>query len=153
MKAIYPGTFDPVTLGHLNIIGRAAALFDHLVIAVANNCHKEAMFSVAQRKQFIKDSVSLPNCEVVSFDGLLVDYMQNNNIAICVRGVRNASDCVSECQYFHANSVLNASFEEVLLPTQLSFQAISSSVVREIIKNRGNIEKFVPKVVLAASIP
>jgi len=150
MKVVYPGTFDPITLGHLDIIDRASSLFDELIIAVAENSRKAPLFTLEQRVSFINAAITKKNCRVVPFYGLLVDFMKQHNLHIMVRGLRVASDYEYEARIFHLNKTLLPDLEEVFLPATTQFQSISATFVRDMIKNTGNLENFIPKCVIEA---
>lgn len=148
MKAIYPGTFDPITLGHVDLVARAAACFDEIIIVVTQNSAKQSQFSLAQRKQFVEASIQLKNCRVIAYEGLLVECMRQNNINILLRGIRTATDYQYELQLFHANKLLYPEMEVVFYPASSDYQYLSSTLVREVIKYGGEIHKFVPKAVI-----
>lgn len=144
-KAIYPGSFDPLTLGHVDMIERSARIVDELVVGVLNNSAKNSLFSLEERVSMIKEMISpLPNVTVASFDGLLVDYMKEINATIIVRGLRAVTDFEYELQIAQTNHVENPEVETVFLTTSLQFSYLSSSVVREFASYGGDISKFVP---------
>ncbi len=149
-KVVYPGTFDPITLGHVDIINRASYLFDEVIIAVAENSRKAPLFTLEQRVSFIKNTITQKNCHIVSFDGLLVNFMKQHNLHIMVRGLRVASDYEYEARIFHLNKSLLPDLEEVFLPATPQFQSISATFVRDMIKHAGNLENFIPKYVIDA---
>lgn len=150
MRAIFPGSFDPITLGHIDFMWRAAAMVDELIIAVAQNESKQALFSFQQRFAFVEASLPTQNCRAVSFDGLLVDFMRSEGLHLVMRGVRNEQDCAYEMQFYHANHLLDAGIEMLFMPASHNFRYISSTFVRELIKNKGPVEKFVPTAVISA---
>lgn len=150
MRVVYPGTFDPVTLGHIDIINRALHLFDEVIVAVAENTRKAPLFTLEQRVSFIKHSVTQAHCRIVSFDGLLVDFMKQNKLNILIRGLRTAGDYDYEARIFYLNKGLLSDLEEVFLPANPQFQYISATFVRDMIKHAGNLKNFVPQCVLEA---
>jgi pantetheine-phosphate adenylyltransferase len=146
-KAIFPGSFDPITLGHYDIIERGITLFDELIIAIGINADKKYMFSLEERKQFIEDSFgNNPKIKVVTYEGLTVHFCQENNIDFILRGLRNPADFEFEKAIAHTNRDL-APIETVFLLTAASTSYISSSIVRDVIRNNGDYTKLVPKTV------
>ena len=146
-KAIFPGSFDPITLGHHDIIERGVTLFDELIIAIGINADKNYMFSLEERKQFIKDSFgNNPKIKIVTYEGLTVHFCQENNIDFILRGLRNPADFEFEKSIAHTNRDL-APIETVFLLTAASTSYISSSIVRDVIRNNGDYTKLVPKTV------
>ena len=144
-KIVYPGTFDPLTLGHFDIICRAAKLFDQVIIAVAQGHHKKTLLDFDTRVTLIKESVcSYSNIQVAGFDGLLVDFVQQHKAQAMVRGIRNSSDFDQELQFAMMNKEL-AGIDTLFLTPAIQFQFISSSLVREIFNLKGNIRPFVPE--------
>ena len=144
-RAIYPGSFDPLTLGHLDMIERSAKIVDELVIGVLNNSAKNSLFSLEERVSMIKEmTASLPNVTVASFDGLLVDYMKEIGATIIVRGLRAVTDFEYELQIAQTNHVENPEVETIFLTTSLQYSYLSSSIVREFASYGGDISKFVP---------
>jgi pantetheine-phosphate adenylyltransferase len=142
--ALCPGTFDPVTHGHLDIIGRAAGLFEHVVAAVVQNPAKEPLFSVEERVTMLKEAVSeLPNVEIDSFSGLLVDYARDKGIPIVVKGLRAVSDYDSELQMAQMNHRLSG-LETCLMATNPSWSFLSSSLVKEVVRFGGDVSGLVP---------
>jgi pantetheine-phosphate adenylyltransferase len=141
--AIYPGTFDPITLGHLDIINRAAKLFDHLIIAVARDSAKNPFFNLDERLELIKGEVNLPGVSVEKFEGLLVDFANKRNAKIIVRGLRAVSDFEYEFQMFGMNSKLDSSIQTVFLPASETNHFIASRFVKEVARLGGDISKFV----------
>ena len=146
--AIYPGSFDPMTNGHVDIINRASNLFDKLIIAVASNSSKESLFSKEQRVEILKESLSDNKLEIDSFEGLLVDYATNKNVFTIVRGLRTLSDFEYEFRMAIMNRNLNASIETIFLMTDEKYSHISSSSIKEIYLLGGDITPFVPNEVL-----
>ncbi len=142
---ICPGSFDPVTLGHLDIITRAAKMFDRVVVAVLVNSSKTPTFSTEERMELLRDAVSdLPNVDIVSFEGLLAEYCKNSGIGTIVKGLRAVSDFEYEFQMAIANKKLNPGLETMFLTADADSTFLSSSVVREIGSMGGDISNFVP---------
>lgn len=143
---IYPGTFDPVTFGHLDIIERARQLFEKVIIAVATKPGKQPLFSLEERKNMLKECVSkMPNVSVESLSGLLVDFAKENKTNILIRGLREISDFESEFQQATINRKLAPNIETVFVMTSAKFFYLNSSMVKEIASMNGNLECFVPK--------
>ena len=143
--AIYPGSFDPVTNGHIDIIKRASGLFDKLYVGVLMNSSKNPLFSIDNRVTMIKEAVAdLNNVEIVSYDGLLVDYCRANNITAIVRGLRAITDFDYELQIAQTNKVMEPRVDTVFLTTSLEYAYLSSSIVKEIASYHGKIDKLVP---------
>ncbi|AFZ28620.1 Phosphopantetheine adenylyltransferase [Gloeocapsa sp. PCC 7428] len=146
MIAIYPGSFDPITLGHLDIIERGCRLFERVVVAVLRNPNKTPLFSVQQRLEQIRISTShLANVEIDSFDGLTVKYAQMRQAQVLLRGLRAISDFEAELQMAHTNKTLSAHIETVFLATSNEHSFLSSSVVKEIAKFGGSVDHLVPQ--------
>ena len=144
-RAIYPGSFDPLTLGHLDMIERSAKIVDELVIGVLNNSAKNSLFSLDERVSMIKEMTeSMPNVTVASFDGLLVDYMKEINATIIVRGLRAVTDFEYELQIAQTNHVENPEVETIFLTTSLQYSYLRSTIVKEFASYGGDISKFVP---------
>lgn len=144
--AVYPGSFDPITLGHLDVLKDGAHMFDKVIITVSNNISKHALLSVGERKELIRQSVAdIPNVEVDSFDGLTVEYAKKVGATILLRGLRAVSDFEYEMQLSQTNRSLSEDIKTVFLITRPEYNFISSSSVKEILKNNGDISKFVPK--------
>ena len=144
-RAIYPGSFDPLTLGHLDMIKRSAKIVDELVIGVLNNSAKNSLFSLDERVSMIKEMTeSMPNVTVASFDGLLVDYMKEINATIIVRGLRAVTDFEYELQIAQTNHVENPEVETIFLTTSLQYSYLSSTIVKEFASYGGDISTFVP---------
>jgi pantetheine-phosphate adenylyltransferase len=144
--AVYPGTFDPVTLGHIDIIRRGAHLVDKLVIGVTTNPSKEPMFAVAERLAMVKREVAgIPGqIEVVEFDSLLMDFAESQGATAILRGLRAVADFEYEFQMAGMNQKLNENIETVFLMADVSLQPIASKLVKEIARFGGSIDKFVP---------
>ena len=142
---LFPGSFDPPTLGHIDIIKRAASVFDRVYVAVLDNKNKSNMFSVESRLRMLRESTKdISNVTVESFDGLLVDYAEKIEASAVVRGVRSAGDFEYEYEMYKINSSLSDRFEAVFIPAKSSFDFISSSTVRELISFGGDFSKMVP---------
>ena len=145
-RAIYPGSFDPVTNGHVDIILRSSKIVDKLIVGVLNNSAKKSLFSVEERVSMLKElTKDLPNVEVTSFDGLLVDYMKKINATIIIRGLRAVTDFEYELQIAQANGVQNPEIETVFLTSSLNYSYLSSTIVKEFASYGGDISKFVPE--------
>lgn len=144
---VYPGTFDPFTMGHLDILTRASALFDKVIVAVLSNSGKKPYFSVEERKGFIEQAAalaSLTNCEVDSFGGLLVDFARQRGANVVIRGLRAISDFEYELQIASMNKELAPEIETVFLMTNPRYSYLSSSIVKEIARYGSSITEFVP---------
>jgi pantetheine-phosphate adenylyltransferase len=147
-SAIYPGTFDPLTLGHLDLIERAAHIFDRVIVAVVINSRKQTYFSADDRIEMVKDSVKrFKNVRVDSFDGLLVHYARSLDVHVLLRGLRAFSDFEYEFQMALTNRKMAPEIETVFLMPKESFSYISSSTVREVMERGGDISNFVPATV------
>lgn len=148
MKAIYPGSFDPITNGHLDIIERARSIFDEVIVAILVNPNKKASFDLETRKEFIRQSTKhLENISIISFSGLLVDYCRKHQIPAIIRGLRAVSDYEYEFQLAGINKQLYDGAETVFLTTSMNYAYLSSSVVKEVAQFGGDVSGFVPKVV------
>lgn len=144
-KAIFPGSFDPFTLGHLDILKRSLPLFDEIVVGVGNNIEKKTLFSVDQRISFIKNCfLKEQKIKVKSYDGLTIDFCKEIGANFIVRGIRNNGDFEFEKAVARTNRKLSK-IETVFLLTSAKTSFISSSIVRELISNKGNFELLVPK--------
>lgn len=149
--AIYPGTFDPFTNGHLDIVQRAIKLFDRVIVTVARNSSKHPMFSEKERLSLIRESVKgIKDVEVEPFDGLLVDYARERKATAIVRGLRAISDFEYELQMALMNRKLNNSFETVFLMPNEKYTYLNSNIVREIARLGGDVSEFVPEAVYKA---
>lgn len=145
-RAIYPGSFDPITFGHLDIIERSAGIVDELVVGVLHNSAKNSLFSLEDRVSMIKEMThNLPNVTVASFDGLLVDYMKQIGATIIIRGLRAVTDFEYELQIAQSNHVQNPAVETIFLTTNLQYSYLSSTIVKEFASYGGDISKFVPE--------
>ena len=146
IKAIYPGSFDPITKGHIDVIKRASRIFDQIIIAVSQNINKKSFLSEKDKIEAIKLSiVDLNNVEVIVFDSLLVDFAKANNAQIILRGLRAVSDFEYEFQLAGMNKHLDKNIETFFLTPSEEFSNISSSLVREILMLGGDISSFVPQ--------
>ncbi|MFH1850656.1 MAG: pantetheine-phosphate adenylyltransferase [archaeon] len=146
-KAVYPGSFDPITLGHIDIIKRALKIFDELVVLVAENSQKESFFSTDEKLDLIRNVTRGLNIGVESFSGLLVDYVRTKNIKTVVRSLRAVSDFENEFQMATVNRRMDPDFETVFLMTDKEFFFLKSSIVRELAHHRADLSPFVPKYV------
>jgi len=148
LTALCPGTFDPVTNGHIDVVERAAAMFDQLVVAVIDNPNKKSMFTAKERMAMLEEAVSgLSNVEVASFDGLLVDYARDRGIGIIVKGLRAVSDFDYELQMAQMNRHLSG-VETCFVPTNPQWSYLSSSLVKEVAQLGGDVSALVPAHVL-----
>lgn len=145
VRAIYPGSFDPVTYGHLDVIKRASKIVDELIVGVLNNKSKTPLFSVENRVKMLNDAVSdLPNVKVMSFEGMLVDFAKKVDAQLIVRGLRAVTDFEYELQMSQTNSVLNNEVDTIFFTTSLEYAYLSSSTVKEAAYFGADISKFVP---------
>ena len=145
-KAIYPGSFDPVTFGHLDVIRRAASMFDELTVSVLNNTQKTPLFSVEERVRILEEATKeLPNVKVDSFSGLLINYAREKDVHIAIRGLRAITDFEYELQIAQTNRKLsNGELDTIFLTTSLEYAYLSSSSVKEIAEFHGDISQCVP---------
>jgi pantetheine-phosphate adenylyltransferase len=151
--AIYPGSFDPLTNGHLDLIERAAKLFDRVVVAVAKNDSKQPLFTLAERLALVKAAIRhLPHVEADSFDGLLIEYVARRKAQAVVRGLRAVSDFEFEFQLALMNRKLNDNFETIFMMPKDTYTFLSSRIVKEIAKLGGDVSAFVPPHVKTALI-
>ena len=149
--AVYPGSFDPLTNGHLDVVHRAARIFDKVVIAVARNDAKQALFTMEERRALVAEAVAdIPNVEADLFDGLLVDYVANQGASVIVRGLRAISDFEFEFQLALMNRKLNEQVETVFLMPKDIYSFLSSRMVKEIARLGGDVRSFVPPAFEAA---
>ncbi|MCD8083360.1 MAG: pantetheine-phosphate adenylyltransferase [Clostridiales bacterium] len=143
--AVYPGSFDPVTLGHLDIIERSAKMMDHVIIGVLKNYSKTPLFSAQERVNMLKSiTAHLDNVEVQSFGGLLVDFVHMNHADLIIRGLRAVSDFEYELQVAQANRVIATDIDTIFLTTNIKYSYLSSSIVKEVAAFGGNINEFLP---------
>ena len=146
--AVYPGSFDPVTNGHIDIIKRSAAVFDKVIVGVLQNNSKTPLFTTEERTSFLNRSVgSLENVEVDSFSGLLVDFLSLKNANIIIKGLRSVTDFEYEFQMALLNKCLSSNAETFFMMTNSKYSYLSSSMVKEVARFGGNTEDFVPKCV------
>lgn len=151
ITAIYPGTFDPLTYGHLDVIKRASELFDKVIVAAAVSTSKNTLLNIDERAEVISASVSrISNCSVERFDGLLVDFAKQKNAGVIIRGLRAISDFEYEFRMALTNRKIAGNIETVFLMPSEKYSYISSTLVREIAKYGGNISEFVPPEALKA---
>ncbi len=144
MKAVYAGTFDPITNGHLDIIKRALGLFEEIVVAVVENPSKKTLFSAKERVELAKKSIpGLNGVRVEGFNGLLVEFCKKNNIFFIIRGLRALSDFEQEFQMASMNKSLNKKIETIFFITSQKYFYLSSSIVKEIAKHKGRVKEFV----------
>jgi pantetheine-phosphate adenylyltransferase len=149
--AVYAGSFDPVTLGHLDLIERSAALFSDLIVAIGVHPTRNPLFSAKERVDLISDVVKhLPNVEVDSFDGLLIEYCRKRGARCIVRGLRAATDFEYELQIAHANADLCPEIDTIFLPTRTKHGFVSASLVREIASHGGDVTRYAPEPVCKA---
>ncbi|MGC4113443.1 MAG: pantetheine-phosphate adenylyltransferase [Myxococcales bacterium] len=147
---IYPGSFDPLTNGHLSLIHRALSMFDRLVVAVAHNPKKQPLFSVEERKTLIREAINNdPRVEIDSFEGLLVNYARSRKVKLILRGLRAVSDFEYEFQMANMNRTLDSEIETVFVMTGEDYFYVSSQIVREVAALGGDVSSLVPPNVLA----
>lgn len=148
--AVYPGSFDPVTYGHLDIIQRSAKQFDRLIVAVLNNSSKNPLFSVEERKELLREvTKDLPNVEVDSFRDLLVRFMRSREADVIIRGIRSVTDFEYELQLASTNHLLDDNIDTMFMMTNPKYSYLSSSIVKEIAQFKGEVKELVPPVVEA----
>ena len=155
-NAIYPGSFDPVTLGHLDIIRRSSRLVDHLIVGVLNNNTKTPLFSVDERVNMLREvtrelkdvTKDIDNVEILSFRGLLVDFAKEHQVQTIIRGLRAVTDFEYELAMSQTNRVANPDVDTIFLNTSLKYAYLSSSMVKEMAMYGGDISKFVPQQVI-----
>ena len=146
MNAMYPGTFDPLTLGHEEIINRAAKLFDNLLVAVAVNSSKPTMFNIQDRLRLVEIvSSRYPNVTFSSYEGLTIDFANTNNTNVIVRGARNSTDFNYESQISQMNNTMDSTLESIFFIASDPFKSITSSLVRQVIDLNGDYSKFISK--------
>ena len=148
-RGLYPGSFDPVTLGHLDIIKRSARIFDEVIVGILNNPQKSPLFSVEERVKMLKEvTKDIPNVEVDSFSGLTSEYAKSKNVKVLIRGLRAVTDFDYELHLAQTNSLFSGgNLETVFLTTDLAYSFLSASTVREIASFNGDISKCVPEYV------
>ena len=146
--AVYPGSFDPATYGHLDVIKRAAVSFDKVIVGVLHNSAKSPLFSARERVNILEKAVQdIPNVEVKAFEGLSVNFARENHAQVIIRGLRAVTDFEYELQMAQTNHKLEPSVETVFLTTSLEYSYLSSTIVKEVAFYHGDISKFVPDVV------
>jgi pantetheine-phosphate adenylyltransferase len=149
LTAIYPGSFDPPTNGHLDLISRGARLVNHLIVAILQNSQKQPLFTIEERAEMLKEiTAQLPNVEIDSFDGLLVDYAARRNVNTILRGIRAVSDYETELQMALLNRRLRPEIETVFLTAAAEYSFVSSRMVKEVITLGGDATSFVPEPVI-----
>lgn len=142
--SVYPGSFDPVTYGHIDIIKRASKICDKLIVGVLKNSLKKGLFTVEERVELLREvTKDIPNVEIMSFDGLLVDFAKNNEANTIVRGLRAITDFDYELQMAQTNRALYDKADTILIPTSIEYSFLSSTTVKEIASLGGDITKFV----------
>ena len=147
-KVICPGSFDPVTIGHIDIISRASKMFDHVIVAVLNNLVKNPSFTTDERIALLKEATKdFDNVEIVGFDGLLADYAKERGVNVIVKGLRAVSDFEYEFQQALTNKKLNPELETVFLTSNAEYMYLSSSMVKQVASLGGDISSFVPECV------
>ena len=150
-RVVYPGTFDPITNGHSDLVARASRMFDEVVVAIAAGHHKNPVFTLDQRVELAKKALGhLPNVEVIGFSGLLVNLFSDQKATAVLRGLRAVSDFEYEFQLANMNRQLDSRFETVFLTPSEHLSFISSTLVREIARLHGDVTKFVPACVVEA---
>jgi len=143
--AVFPGSFDPVTLGHVDIIKRGLKIFDKIIIGIGNNAEKKYMFTLSERESRIKSTFkNEKNIEVLTYEGLTVDFCKKINSSFILRGLRTSADFEFEKAIAHMNSAMSAGIETVFVLSELKYNALSSSIVRDIIRNGGDASEFLP---------
>ena len=151
LLAVYPGTFDPITNGHADILRRSLKLFEHVVVALAENVRKEPLFSIAERRDMIFDALGGdPRIEIDAFQGLLVDYVKRRNADVVIRGLRALADFEYEFQLAHMNRHLAPEVETLFLMTSEESFYVSSSLVKEVALMGGDVSRMVPAAVVSA---
>lgn len=147
--AIYPGSFDPVTLGHLNIIKRAALAFDQVIVCVLVNSEKHGLFSPEERVELLRKSISMDNVEVDMYEGLLANYARDKGARVLVKGLRAVSDFEAEVQMSIINNKLNEDLDTVFFPSGQKYNYLSSTVAKELARYQANLEDVLPREIIA----
>lgn len=147
--AIFPGSFDPITVGHVDIVNRALPLFDTIIIAIGVNTQKKYLYSLEQRMKWLLETFgSEKKIEIASYEGLTINFCREKNADYILRGIRSAADFEYEKTIAHLNNAMYENIETILILSKPELSSISSTIVREIIKGNGDVSKFVPKVVI-----
>lgn len=147
--AIFPGSFDPITVGHVDIVNRALPLFDRIIIAIGVNTQKKFLYSLEQRMHWLQETFgSEKKIEIASYEGLTINFCKEKNADYILRGIRSAADFEYEKTIAHLNNAMYETIETILILSKPELSSISSTIVREIIKGNGDVSKFVPKVVI-----
>ncbi len=145
-RAIYPGSFDPVTFGHMDMIVRSAKIVDELIVAVLINSAKNSLFSIEERVSMLEELTrDIPNVKVRSFEGLLIDFARKMDASLIIRGLRAVTDFEYELQLAQTNRIVNAQVDTMFLITSLKYAYLSSTIVKEIASYGGDISQFVPE--------
>lgn len=145
-RAIYPGSFDPVTFGHMDMIVRSAKMVDELIVAVLINSAKNSLFSIEERVSMLEEMTSgISNVKVYSFEGLLIDYAKKMDANLIIRGLRAVTDFEYELQLAQTNRIINAEIDTMFLITSLKYAYLSSTIVKEVASYGGDISQFVPE--------
>ena len=146
--AVFPGSFDPITKGHVNVVERSATLFDEIVVGIGTNTSKQYMFPLEQRLEWCRQSFThVPNVRVETFHGLTIDYCQSIGAAYLLRGIRNGGDFEYERSIAHMNKSLYPLIETILMFTDPQYAFVHSTIVREVLRNKGDVSSFLPSVV------
>ena len=152
--AVFPGSFDPITLGHVNIVKRAQPLFDKIIVAVGVNNQKSTLYSLDKRLTWLSEVFKdMGNVDIAFFEGLTAKYCEEQNARYLIRGLRNASDFDYEKTISQLNTIIGKDLETIFLISQPEFSHISSTIVREIIKGKGDVSPFVPSIIAADLFP
>ena len=145
-RAIYPGSFDPVTFGHIDIIERSAKMVDELVVAILNNSAKNPLFYIKERVSMLEEMTNhIPNVKITFFDGLLIDCARKMEASIIIRGLRAVTDFEYELQIAQTNRIVNSQIDTIFLTTSLEYAYLSSTIVKEVASYGGDISHFVPE--------
>ncbi|MBL0343455.1 MAG: pantetheine-phosphate adenylyltransferase [Bacteroidetes bacterium] len=146
--AVFPGSFDPITMGHVDIVNRGLKIFDRIIIGIGNNAEKKYMFPLEKREAWLKKTFNHEaRVEVKTYNGLTVDFCKKMNSAFILRGLRNAADFEFEKAIAHMNSGIAPEIESIFVLSELKYGALSSSIIRDIIRNGGNASQFLPDAV------
>ncbi len=146
--AVFPGSFDPITLGHQNIVERALSLFDKVIVAIGQNTSKKHHFSIEQRINFIDLTFNNnPKIEIATYTGLTINFCKETNANYILRGIRNSADYTYENSIAQMNKAMNNNIETIFVPTIPKLSAINSTIVRDIIINGGNVSQFIPSAI------